>query len=74
MDVDVGGMSPGADGAGITDLGEGAKDGEGEEIVRQLERGLPKWEGFGDKGWMSEGNTVSCTCAILLRMTEIMSL
>ena len=36
-----------------------AKDGEGDEIVRQLEKGVPKWEGFGDKGWMGDGSAVS---------------
>lgn len=31
-----------------------AKDEESSEIVRQLERGLPRWSGGSDKGWMEE--------------------
>ncbi|KAG6333434.1 hypothetical protein ID866_5655 [Astraeus odoratus] len=31
--------------------GEGEDDGEA--IIRQLEKSLPRWEGFGDSGWMS---------------------
>jgi hypothetical protein len=29
-----------------------ARDEESAEIVRQLERGLPRWEGGHDRGWM----------------------
>ncbi|KAI0932780.1 hypothetical protein AcV5_004095 [Taiwanofungus camphoratus] len=49
MDVDVGG-TPEPEGV----ANETARDGEGDEIVRQLEKGLPRWEGFGDVGWMEE--------------------
>ena len=31
-----------------------AHDGESDLIVQQLERGLPRWEGFGDFGWLEE--------------------
>lgn len=34
------------------------RDPESEEIVRQLEKGLPRWSGFGDQGWMKEGTSV----------------
>lgn len=34
------------------------RDPESEEIVRQLEKGLPRWPGFGDQGWMKEGTSV----------------
>ncbi|GBE78547.1 hypothetical protein SCP_0114360 [Sparassis crispa] len=46
MDVDVGG-TPEPEGVAI----DTARDGESEEIVSQLEKGLPRWEGFGDVGW-----------------------
>lgn len=31
-----------------------ARDEESSEIVRQLERGLPRWTGGHDKGWTEE--------------------
>ena len=34
--------------------GPGERDGESEEIVRELEKGLTKWKGFADIGWMDE--------------------
>ncbi|KAI0063253.1 hypothetical protein BV25DRAFT_1802548 [Artomyces pyxidatus] len=52
MEVDVGG-TPEPESMGVGD--EMARDGESDAIVQQLERGLPRWEGFGDYGWMSEG-------------------
>ncbi|OCH94163.1 hypothetical protein OBBRIDRAFT_748123 [Obba rivulosa] len=30
------------------------RDPESDEIVRQLEKGLPRWEGFADVGWMDD--------------------
>ncbi|KAI0078514.1 hypothetical protein K474DRAFT_1660319 [Panus rudis PR-1116 ss-1] len=33
---------------------EVARDGESDAIVRQLERGLPRWEGFADVGWADD--------------------
>ena len=57
MDVDVQGMSPEPDAQGDTTAGPSAgqdKDGDNEAIIRQLEKSLPRWEGFGDLGWMSE--------------------
>ncbi|THH06660.1 hypothetical protein EW145_g3937 [Phellinidium pouzarii] len=30
-----------------------ARAAESDEIVRQLERGLPRWEGYGENGWTS---------------------
>jgi len=35
---------------------EMARDGDSDAIVTQLEKGLPRWEGFGDYGWMIEGS------------------
>ena len=50
MDVDVGG-TPEPENMGADDM---ARDGESDLVVQQLERGLPRWEGFGDFGWMKE--------------------
>jgi chromatin structure-remodeling complex subunit RSC1/2 len=61
MEVDVGGMSPEPEGQG-DEIGVGVgveRDPESEEIVRQLEKSLPRWKGFGDEGWMEEVNPVS---------------
>lgn len=57
MDVDVQGMSPEPDGQADATAGPSAgqdRDGDSEAIIRQLEKSLPSWEGFGDLGWMSE--------------------
>ncbi|KZT64027.1 hypothetical protein DAEQUDRAFT_733167 [Daedalea quercina L-15889] len=51
MDVDVGG-TPEPEGPSH----DGTRDAEADEIVRQLEKGLPRWEGFGDAGWMNEAD------------------
>jgi len=56
MDVDVSGMSPEPDGP-TEDVGE--RDPESEKIVKQLEKGLPRWPGFGEEGWMTETTPVS---------------
>jgi hypothetical protein len=50
MDVEVGG-TPEPESVGADDM---ARDGESDLVVQQLERGLPRWEGFGDFGWMKE--------------------
>lgn len=50
MDVDVGG-TPEPENMGADDM---ARDGESDLIVQQLERGLPRWEGSGDFGWLKE--------------------
>ena len=34
--------------------GPGERDGESDEIVRELEKGLTKWKGFEDIGLMNE--------------------
>lgn len=54
MDVDI--ATPeydvqGNDGATGPDM---ERDSESEEIVKQLEKGLPQWAGFGEEGWMQE--------------------
>jgi len=50
MDVDVGG-TPEPENMGADDM---ARDGESDLVVQQLERGLPRWEGLGDFGWLKE--------------------
>lgn len=64
MDVDVQGMSPEPDPHADATAGAPAgedRDGDSEAIVRQLEKTLPRWDGFGDLGWMSEASQV-CPC------------
>ena len=51
-DVDVDGFSPDSDGQAMDDGPAMERDNLSEEVVKQLERGLPRWQGFGDKGWM----------------------
>ena len=34
--------------------GPGERDGESDEIVRELEKGLTKWKGFENIGWMDK--------------------
>jgi chromatin structure-remodeling complex subunit RSC1/2 len=58
IDVETNEMTPEVE-TTWSDDASGAKDEEGEEIVRQLEKSLPKWEGYGEKGWMTEGSSVS---------------
>ncbi|KAI0271698.1 hypothetical protein BC834DRAFT_860890 [Gloeopeniophorella convolvens] len=50
MDVEVGG-TPEPENMGADDM---ARDGESDLVVQQLERGLPRWEGPSDFGWMKE--------------------
>ena len=38
----------------MEDGGLDERDGESDGIVRALEKGLPKWKGFADIGWMDE--------------------
>ncbi len=66
VDMDVGDRSDGdgdgdGDGENMTeDMGlTYSRDPESDEIVRQLERGLPRWEGFGNKGWSENLSLVS---------------
>jgi hypothetical protein len=42
----------------------GIRDAESEEIVKQLEKGLPRWEGFADVGWMEERHPVRGICLL----------
>ncbi|KAF7437439.1 hypothetical protein PC9H_004278 [Pleurotus ostreatus] len=56
MEVDVEGMQDdmdvqGGDSEAGPDTGRNPGD---DEIIRQLEKGLPKWPGASDKGWMHE--------------------
>lgn len=63
IDIDVNGMSPELDGhsedvvMGSVAGEEG--NGDSEAIIRQLEKSLPRWEGFGNLGWMSDVSKVS---------------
>ncbi|KAI0825268.1 hypothetical protein BC628DRAFT_1419247 [Trametes gibbosa] len=52
IDVDIGG-TPEPEVVGH----DGARDGESDEIVRQLEKGLPRWEGLADVGWAEDLDT-----------------
>ena len=38
------------------------RDQESEEIVKQLEKGLPPWPGFGEEGWSEQVSLVSFDC------------
>lgn len=49
--------------AAATAEAEAERDPESEEIVKQLEKGLPRWPGFGEFGWMEEGD-VSLVCLL----------
>ena len=49
MDIDVGG-TPEPDSM-AQDM---APDSESDAIVQQLERSLPKWQGFEDVGWSQD--------------------
>ena len=49
MDVEVGG-TPEPE----TTAQDMALDGESDAIVQQLEKGLPRWEGFEDAGWSND--------------------
>lgn len=59
------GAGPSGSGSGMP-IGEGAgvgmgmeRDDESDEIVRVLEKGLPRWEGFENIGWMGNVGHVS---------------
>ncbi|KAH8111512.1 hypothetical protein DFH11DRAFT_1613715 [Phellopilus nigrolimitatus] len=66
VDVDVGGgpSDNEAEGDGYGEpmaLSENmARDAESDDIVRQLERGLPRWEGYGELGWMENADLARC--------------
>lgn len=65
MEVDVEGMQDdmdvqGGDSEAGPDTGRNAGD---DEIIRQLEKGLPKWPGASDKGWMREVSPVGVQLA-----------
>ncbi|PIL30846.1 hypothetical protein GSI_07014 [Ganoderma sinense ZZ0214-1] len=49
MDVDIGG-TPEPEPV-MQDL---ARDNESQDIIRQLEKGLPRWQGFADVGWVED--------------------
>lgn len=55
-----------AEGAGV---GMGMeRDSESDEIVRVLEKGLPKWEGFENVGWMGNIGHVGTAFVLLLQL------
>ncbi|KXN88583.1 Chromatin structure-remodeling complex subunit rsc1 [Leucoagaricus sp. SymC.cos] len=45
-----------ADDAAGDEAAVAERDPESEEIVKQLEKGLPRWPGFGEHGWMEEAS------------------
>lgn len=58
-DIEVDVVSPESDGQEeATAAFQAERDPQSEEIVKQLEKGLPKWPGFGEEGWMNEINPV----------------
>ena len=64
MDVDVGGGPSDNEGEAENYGYQGpmssvTRDADSDDIVWQLERALPRWEGFGDKGWL-EGFDLVC--------------
>jgi hypothetical protein len=82
VDVDGDGNESGAGVAGTSGLGAGGgastevegagvgmgmdRDGESDDIVRALEKGLPRWEGFEDVGWMADvGHVRSCFVCVI---------
>jgi len=61
-----------AEGAGV---GMGMeRDSESDEIVRVLEKGLPKWEGFDQVGWMSNvGNVGTTSISFHICMNDVLA-
>ena len=59
-DADVDAVSPESDGQDDDGAAfQAERDPQSEEIVKQLEKGLPRWPGFGEEGWMKEVHPVS---------------
>lgn len=69
IEVDIGGMSPEPSDA-HAQRESTEQDPESEEIVRQLEKGLPRWPGFGEEGWMDEVHPVSTRIFTLMHIAE----
>ncbi|OJA10610.1 hypothetical protein AZE42_09931 [Rhizopogon vesiculosus] len=68
IEIDVSGMTPDPE-SHTEDITMGSAAGEeiggdSEAIVRQLEKSLPRWQGFGELGWMSEDRLVEIVLAI----------
>ncbi len=57
MEVDVVAEDEGQEEEGQRNRPE--RDPLSEEIVKQLEKGLPRWSGFAEEGWMGDVTTVS---------------
>ena len=47
-----------------------SRDAEGDDIVRTLERGLPRWGGYGQHGWMEGANMQRCMNILLAIKTH----
>lgn len=46
--------------------GQTVRDPQSDEIIKELEKGLPSWPGFGEDGWMDDVKPVSLIpCAVL---------
>ena len=63
MDVDIGGGPSDNEGETETYGYQGPmsmlmRDPQSDDIVWQLERGLPRWPGYGDEGWLENTSLV----------------
>ena len=45
------------------------RDAESDNIVYQLERGLPRWPGYGEKGWWEDASLVRISSCTFLHFT-----
>lgn len=68
MEVDVEGIQDDMDvQGGDSEAGPDTSRNPGDdEIIRQLEKGLPKWPGASDKGWMHEVSPVGVLACVLM--------
>ena len=58
-DVDI--ITPDSDGSEENEpTAQTDRDPQSDEIIKQLEMGIPGWPGFGEEGWMDEVKPVSC--------------
>lgn len=47
--------------------------GDSEAIIRQLEKSLPRWQGFGELGWMSEVSKASIHKSVAPYLVDLSS-
>jgi hypothetical protein len=60
-DVDIDGGTPEPE---VTD--NNTREAQSDAIVKQLEKGLPGWEGFGDGGWSTNFGEVNSSLRVLV--------